>query len=89
MLEMKYPPGSNIRITQYLELRGSVIEKQTEGTVESWEDLPTGSWFAHGKNDRYWLKRLRIRKPDGEIALIVIDATTHITNSPGTPTAAS
>lgn len=78
MFDRQYPPGTPVRITQHVELRGRILEKRTHGVVESWEDLPTGSWFAHGKNDRYWLKRLKLRKSDGEITLLVIDPTTHI-----------
>lgn len=78
MLEVDYPPGTPVQITQHVELRGQVLDKRMKGVVESWEDLPTGSWFAHGKHDRYWLKRLLLRKPDGELTLLVVDATTHI-----------
>jgi len=40
--------------------------------------MPTGSWFARGKDDRLWLKRLRLRKADGEVSLLVVDDGTLI-----------
>jgi len=40
--------------------------------------MPTGSWFARGKDDRLWLKRLRLRKADGETTVLVVDDGTSI-----------
>ena len=30
-------------------------------------------WFAHAKDDRYWLDRLELRLDDGEIAILNLD----------------
>lgn len=49
-----------------------------------WERRPTESWYAHGKTPvgaegpKLWLNRLRLRKVDGELTLIVIDDATEI-----------
>ncbi|MBX3395112.1 MAG: hypothetical protein KF841_07055 [Phycisphaerae bacterium] len=46
---------------------------------------PTGSWFAHGKGDKLWLTRLRLRRDDGELVDFNLDQDTRITllSNPG------
>ncbi len=83
MPETTFPPGTPIRIKQVLERRGDSYETEVIGVVEAWEDQPTGSWHAHGKNGRLWLKRLRLRKADGEITFLVIDDQTFIARIEG------
>ncbi|MBI5763401.1 MAG: hypothetical protein HZA51_07745 [Planctomycetes bacterium] len=39
---------------------------------------PTGSWFAHGKNDRLWLNRLRLLKDDGEVVELILSHDTVV-----------
>ncbi len=78
MLEREYPSGTQVRIVQQIERRGYITEAEVNGTVEYWEDKPTGSWFAHGKDDKLWLKRLKLKKADGELVLLVIDEQTLI-----------
>jgi hypothetical protein len=78
MIESRFPPGTPVRIRQVTRRRGGPLEAEVVGVVEAWETLPTGSWSAHGKKDRLWLKRLMLRKVDGERTLVVIDDGTHI-----------
>ncbi|MEK6676242.1 MAG: hypothetical protein AABZ47_11395 [Planctomycetota bacterium] len=78
MLEDQFPPGTPVCVLQKVDMSTHPIEAETIGTVESWEDKPTGSWFAHGKNDRLWLKRLTLRKSDGELTMLSIDNSTTI-----------
>jgi len=73
-----FPPGTPVRVRELTVRRGKPIEAETIGMVEEWDELPTGSWYAHGKDDRLWLRRLKIRKLDGEISLIVLDDGTSI-----------
>jgi hypothetical protein len=73
-----FPPGTPVRVRELTERRGEPIFVETVGTVEEWEELPTGSWYAHGKDDKLWLQRLKLRKVDGEISLIVVDDGTYI-----------
>ena len=73
-----FPPGTPVRVREVTERRGQPIQVETVGVVEEWEELPTGSWFAHGKNDKLWLQRMKLRKVDGEISLIVVDDGTSI-----------
>lgn len=76
--EELFPPGAPVRITEQIRRRDRITESHTFGTVEGWEELPTGSWYAHGKKDRLWLRRLKLRKLDGEFSLIIVDDSTSI-----------
>lgn len=78
MSESDFSPGTTVRVKQAVIRRNKFIEAEVVGVVEAWEDLPTGSWYAHGKNDKLWLKRLKLRKADGEVTLLVIDDSTEI-----------
>ncbi|MEK6798928.1 MAG: hypothetical protein AABZ12_08200 [Planctomycetota bacterium] len=77
-IESQFPPGTPVEVRQTTRLRGESFSIRVIGVVESWEDLPTGSWYAHGKDDKYWLRRLKLRKHDGELTLLVMDAGTTI-----------
>ena len=76
--ENLFPVGTPVRVNTKTNRRDRTTETQTFGTVEAWEELPTGSWYAHGKKDRLWLRRLKLRKVDGEISLLVVDDATSI-----------
>ncbi len=78
MKEDRFPVGTPVCVKQIVDRRNGPVEAEIVGVIEGWEDKATGSWFAHGKHDRLWLKRLRLRKEDGEITLLVIDDSTHI-----------
>jgi hypothetical protein len=78
MPEVLFPPGTPVSVKATIVRRAQSIEVVTVGVVEAWEDCPTGSWYAHGKHDKLWLKRLKLRKVDGEITLLVIDDHTSI-----------
>jgi len=76
--EAAFPPGTPVCVSETTLRRDEPIETKVIGVVEAWEDMPTGSWFAQGKNDRLWLKRLRLRKADGEVTILVVDDGTAI-----------
>ena len=76
--EQQFPVGTPVCINTKTIRRDRSTQTQTIGTVEAWEELPTGSWYAHGKKDRLWLRRLKLRKVDGEISLLVVDDSTSI-----------
>ncbi|MHC4696498.1 MAG: hypothetical protein ACYTFA_07145 [Planctomycetota bacterium] len=78
MPDSQFPPGTPVCVRQTIELRGRNFETEAVGVIEAWEELPTGSWYAHGKDDKLWLKRLKLRKVDGEITLLVVDDNTSI-----------
>ena len=76
--EHLFPVGTPVCVNTKTWRRDRATETQTFGTIEAWEELPTGSWYAHGRNDRLWLRRLKLRKVDGEISLLVVDDATSI-----------
>ena len=78
MHDSLFPPGTTIRVRQRVEKRSDSYTAEVVGEVEGWEDQPTGSWFAHAPGGRLRLKRLRLRKEDGELALLVVDDSTEM-----------
>ena len=78
MIESKFPPGTPVCVRQIVEHRIQDIETEVFGVVEAWTDEPTGAWHAHGKQHKLWLKRLRLRKTDGELVVLVVDDGTSI-----------
>lgn len=78
MPELEFPPGTPVRVRQVTYRRDREVVAETVGVVEEWDERPTGSWYAHGKNDKLWLRRLKLRKVDGELVLLVVDKGTHI-----------
>lgn len=73
LLESQFPAGTPVCVTMTTRLRGRDIESRVVGVVESWDCKPTGSWYAHGKNNKLWLDRVRVRRVDGEVTLLIID----------------
>ncbi len=71
-------PGDHVRITQRIESRDRSWSSTVEGIVETCQAEVTGSWYAHGKNDKLWLLRLRLRKADGELTTLVIDHNSKV-----------
>lgn len=69
-------PGARVVVTQQIALPDRTWVTQVRGTVVGYEQRPTGSWFAHSKDDRLWLDRLTLRKDDGEISVLNLDQYT-------------
>ncbi len=78
LIESTFPPGTPVCVRQTVMRREGAIEIEIVGVVESWQERPTGSWYAHGRHDRLWLKRLTLRKVDGEVTSLVVDDSTTI-----------
>lgn len=70
--------GDRIRVTQTIAGGDRRWLTHVEGVVESYRAESTGSWYAHGKHDRLWLLRVRLRKADGEISALTIDPNSRI-----------
>ena len=71
-------PGMRVRITQTVQL-GSLTNTTTfEGEVLRIGQQKTGSWFAHGKDDKLWLDRVELKKADGELVKVNLDKRTDI-----------
>src|SRR5687767_8609496 len=71
-------PGARVKVTQQIAARDYAWASEVRGQVVSFEQKPTGSWFAHAKNDKLWLDRLVLRKPDGEITTLNLDDYSHV-----------
>lgn len=71
--------GARVRVTQQIAARHYALPTETVGTVVSYEQKKTGSWYAHSKGDKLWLDRLTIRKADGEIITLNLDEFTKLT----------
>ena len=71
-------PGQRIRIRQKIDRREGEWRAEVEGEVLEILEEPTGSWFAHAKDDRLWLRRIRLRKPNGEITTITLDQHSEV-----------
>lgn len=72
-LVQKLVVGAKVKVTQQIAARDYAWPTETSGTVVSYDRQPTGSWYAHSQDDRLWLDRLTLRKPDGEIITLNLD----------------
>ena len=79
MVPSRLEPSQRVRILQTVHAREGDWQTEIEGKIVSIASKPTGSWFVHGKNDKLWLRRLTIRKDDGELADLVLDRDSVVT----------
>ncbi len=77
MSSLEIKPGQTIRIYQEIDRREGNWSNAVEGTVLEVGAEKTGSWHAHGRDDRLWLNRIRLKKADGELTTITIDQHTR------------
>jgi hypothetical protein len=68
-----YRPGMRVRVTQQIPFGKAGTRITVEGTIVRFGQQKTGSWFAHGKDDKLWLDRLEMKKDDGEIVVVNLD----------------
>ncbi len=74
--QTRFEPGTRVKVTQQVPRQafgGGAMATVVTGTVERYEQMKTGSWYAHAKDDRLWLDRLVLRKDDGEIVYLNLD----------------
>lgn len=71
-------PGVNVRVTQQIPHRNRTWTNDVRGTIVSYEQKQTGSWYAHSKNDKLWLDRLTLRRPDGELLTLNLDEYSRV-----------
>jgi len=69
----QFQPGVKVRVTQQIAARDHSLSTEILGTIVRFEQIKTGSWYAHSKDDRLWLDRLVLRKADGEITTLNLD----------------
>ena len=71
-------PGQRVRVLQTVERRERDWHAAAVGVIQSIELQKTGSWFAHSKDDRFWLRRIKLVKDDGEESILVVDPLTEV-----------
>ncbi|MEM8494388.1 MAG: hypothetical protein AAF663_03265 [Planctomycetota bacterium] len=69
-------PGRRVRVVKQMQLKGWTTE--TVGAVQAYEQRKTGSWYAHGKDDKLWLDRLVLELDDGEIVTLNLDGYSRV-----------
>jgi len=74
----QFSAGQRVAVTQQIPQRERVWTTRFEGVVERAEQKKTGSWFAHSKDDKLWLDRLKLVKDDGEVVWVNLDRYTHV-----------
>ncbi len=73
-----YQTGKRVRVTQQIARPRKPGTASVEGVIVGYEQSKTGSWFAHSKDDKLWLERLRLRKDDGEVVVVNLDPYSHV-----------
>lgn len=71
-------PGQRVRIRHTIERRDHDWQAAVEGVIRAVELQKTGSWYAHSKDNKFWLRRIRLVKDDGEETLVNVDVRTEI-----------
>jgi hypothetical protein len=71
-------PGARVRITQQIAARHYTLGAVIEGVVVRYEQRTTGSWYAHSRDDKLWLDRIVLQKPDGEITTLNLDDYSNV-----------
>ncbi len=71
-------PGMNVRVTQQMRHGAAVNTTSVAGTVVSFTQARTGSWYAHTRDNKLWLDRLTLRTEDGETIVVNLDQYSHI-----------
>ena len=74
----QFQPGQRVVVVQQIPQREIVWTTRLVGTVLSYEQRKTGSWFARTKDDKLWLDRLTLRQDDGEMVVCNLDNYTHV-----------
>jgi hypothetical protein len=71
-------PGQRVRVVQTIDRREGDWQQAVEGVIDAVDVEATGSWYAHAKDDKFWLRRVRLTKADGERTTLVVDQYTRI-----------
>jgi len=81
-LSSRLRPGTRVKVTQQIAARDYAWISEVRGTVVSYQQKQTGSWYAHSKGDKLWLDRLTLQKPDGEQTSLILDEFSNIEIEP-------
>ena len=73
-----YQPGTRVRVTQYVRVGHRRWLTQVEGVVEGEGRRPVGGIEMGGKASYVQQPTLRLRRDDGEITEVALDASTQV-----------
>jgi len=85
LIRNELKPGANVRVIQQIAARHYALTSDVRGVVVEYSQQQTGSWYAHSKDDKLWLDRLTLRKPDGELITLNLDEFSHVEVDKTTP----
>lgn len=74
----EYTPGTRVRVTQQMSFGAKQMHTTFEGVIVRYGQQKTGSWFAHGRDDKLWLDRLELVKDDGERVICNLDQYSRV-----------
>lgn len=78
----KYPPGTRVRVVQYVRIGHRRWRTEVIGTVERGGIRPIGGMEMGGKGLFITQPTLRLRRDDGEITDVAVDEHTEIHQLP-------
>ena len=78
MVSTALKPRGQVQRPNWVPTRDYMLVDGVEGEVVRCFTKRTGSWHAHGRDGRLWLERLQIRKDDGELTMLNLDAESAI-----------
>lgn len=73
-----YSVGQKVRVTQQIPRQSGALSATVDGVIQRFGQQKTGSWFAHSKDDKFWLDRLELKKADGELVVLNLDQFSRI-----------
>jgi hypothetical protein len=73
-----YPPGSRLRITQYVRVGHRRWLTRVEGIVVHESRRPVGGIEMGGKASYCHQKTLRLKRDDGELTEVAVDQETQV-----------
>lgn len=73
-----FAPGERVRVTQQIPFGSRATSVEVVGVVVRFGQQKTGSWYAHGRDDKLWLDRLELEKDDGERVICNLDQYSRV-----------
>jgi len=70
--------GQHIRVLQMIDRRAGDWHCAVAGVIQAVEVSKTGSWYAHARDNKFWLRRIQLRKDDGELSTLNVDQWTEV-----------
>ena len=78
MVSQQLQPGMRIRVTQIIRRRDEDWHTSVTGLVISCAEEKTGAWYAHSPHGKLMLLRVHIKKDDGELTVLILDANSQV-----------